>query len=111
MSNGARATTIESTTSASGQWLGVVRFAPLIRRTDWSSEKPFTLAAVCTTTCVIESSAATTFAMSVIVPDPTLTSALVVRSRTASTALATVTSSAMTESSCAFGAITTNSTR
>ena len=97
--------------SASGQRLGVVRLAPSIKSTDWSSEKPFTLAADWITTWGIESFAATTLAMSVTVPEPTLTSPFGSPRRVRSTALATVSSSATTSTPDDFAVTMVTSTR
>ena len=73
-SGGAWASTSRSISSRSGQRVAVVRLTPETSSTDWSSEKPLTLAAVCTTTCGMPPrSALIALPMSATVPEPMLT--------------------------------------
>src|SRR5918995_5487204 len=74
ISGGAPASTVRSTSSASGQREGTVRLVPLLSSTAMSSEKALTEAAVCTTTSgAAPASLVASLQTSVMVPEPTTT--------------------------------------
>ena len=70
IARGAPCTVSTSASTMSGQRDGVVRLTPLRSRTETSSVKPSTEAAVCTTTSGTPTAAEATLPMSVIVPPP-----------------------------------------